>query len=119
MNVDDFTSKFKNGDIIKVGEYILIFARTQEIYSRFRQGLMNAIMYYALTADNESLTSDPYMSISIEPRTGIGYVEDYADTYVGKVDNKKKKLFLEAIARRGYRWDAENRQFIHIEHGEV
>lgn len=114
MNVDDFTSKFKDGDIIKVGGYILIFARTQEIYSRFRQGLMNVIMYYALTNDNECLTSEPYVSISIEPRTGIGYVEDYADTSVRKVDNKKKKFFLEAIARRGYRWDSDNNQMVRL-----
>lgn len=108
MNVDDFTSKFKNGDIIKVGRYILIFAGTRETYSRFRQELMNVIMYYALTDDNEN----PYVSISIEPRTGIGYVEDYPDTSVRKVDNKKKKLFLEAIERRGYRWDSDNNQIV-------
>lgn len=115
MNVDDFISKFKNGDIIKVGEYILIFAGTRETYSRFRQELMNAIMYYALTDDNDE---NPYVSISILPRTGIGYVEDYADTYVKKVNNKKKKIFFDALEKRGLRWDAENRQFIHIEHGE-
>ena len=112
MNADDFTSKFKNGDIIKVGRYILIFAGTQEVYSRFRQCLMNAIMYYALAEDNENLTSDPYVSISIEPRTGIGYVEDYPDTSVRKVDNKKKKFFLETIARRGYRWDSDSNQMV-------
>ena len=112
MKIDDFTSKFKDGDILKVGGYILIFARTQEVYSRFRQGLMNAIMFYALTDDNESLASDPYMSISIVPRTGIGYIEDYADTSVRKLDNKKKKLFLEAIAKRGYRWDSDNNQMV-------
>ena len=114
MNVDDFTSKFKNGDIIKVGGYILIFARTQEIYSRFRQGLMNAIMYYALVEDSDGLASGPYVSISIEPRAGIGYIEDYADTSVRKVDNKKKKFFLEVIARRGYRWDADNNQIVRL-----
>ena len=114
MNVYDFTSKFKDGDIIKVGGYILIFAGTQEKYSRFRQGLMNVIMFYALTYDNESLSSDPYMSISIQPRTGIGYVEDYADTSVRKVDNKKKKFFLEVIERRGYRWDSDSNQMVRI-----
>ncbi len=108
MSVDDFTSKFKNGDIIKVGRYIIIFARTRETFSRFRQCFMNAIMYYALADDNEN----PYVSINIEPRTGIGYVEEYAETTVRKVNNKEKKFFLEVLARRGYRWDSDNNQMV-------
>ena len=114
MNIYDFTSKFKDGDIIKMGRCILIFAGTQEVYPRLHQGFMNAIMYYALTDDNEDLTNDPYVSISIETRRGIGYVEDYADTSVRKVDNKKKKFFLEAIAKKGYKWDADNNQMVRL-----
>lgn len=114
MNVDDFNIKYKKGDIIKVGGYILIFARTQEILSHFHQGPVNAIMYYALADDNEGLIGNPYVSISIEPRAGIGYIEDYADTSVRKVDNKKKKLFLDTIVKKGYKWDADNNQIVRL-----
>ena len=108
MNLYDFTSKFKDGDIIKVGTYILIFAGTQEVYSHIRQGLMNVIMFYAII--------DPYdydtVAVYLRPATGLGYIEDYRDDEVKLVPNKSKKHFFDEIAKRGYKWDSTNNRIV-------
>lgn len=99
MSADDFNARYKKGDVLLIGSYYVLFAGLEPgLLRRY----YNAITYYALL--------DRYDCISAHPRPvrGIGYIEEYGDTEVKLVPNKKKRYIYERIAKAGYKWDSKN-----------
>ena len=57
-----------------------------------------------------------FIIINMTPRPGLGCIEGY--TNIAQAPNSRRKLLFDTLEKNGLRWDAENKQFIHIEHGE-
>ena len=114
MTITEFNSQFKAGDILVVGtqEMLILFAKLEDVSSRFFGTPKHLLKYHALMyKDNTS-----FIRINIPSSHGIGCIEDYKK--IVKAPNARKKIFFDALEKKGLRWDAENKQFIHIEHGE-
>lgn len=115
MTAAEFNSQFKAGDVLVVGtqETLILFAELEDVSSRFfGTSSRNILKYHALMHKNDT----SFIRINIPPRPGIGFVEDYKK--IVKAPNVRKKIFFDTLEKKGLRWDTENRQFIHIEHGE-
>ena len=114
MTAAEFNSQFKAGDVLVVGaqEVLILFAELDDIASRFFGTPKHLLKYHALMyKDNTS-----FIRINITSKPGLGCIEDY--TKIVQAPNSRRKLLFDTLEKEGLRWDAENKQFICIEHGE-
>ena len=114
MTITEFNSQFKAGDVLVVGtqEILILFAELDDVTFRFFGIPKHLLKYHALMyKDNTS-----FIKINIPSSHGIRCIEDYQK--IVKAPNARKKIFFDTLEKKGLRWDTENRQFIHIEHGE-
>lgn len=102
MTVEEFNNTFKEGDILRIRQWILIFSRTGS--DEFHDGY-HAIEYHALYS-----TNNPHM---IETRTsyGIGFVESGSNQEARFATNQEKKEFYNALATKGLAWDEDAKAF--------
>lgn len=115
MTITEFNSQFKAGDVLVVGtqEILILFAELEDVSSRFFGTSSNHLLkYHALMYKNDT----SFIRINIPPRPGLGFIEDHKK--IVKAPNARKKIFFDVLEKKGLRWDTENKQFIHIEHGE-
>lgn len=108
MTAEEFNSQFKAGDVLVVGtqEVLILFAELDDSRPN------HLLKYHALMYKDDT----SFIIINIQPRPGLGFIEDYKK--IVKAPNARKKIFFDTLEKNGLRWDAENRQFIHIENGE-
>ena len=111
MTAAEFNSQFKAGDILVVGEeeVLILFAELSSIAS---DTPIHILKYHALMYKDDT----SFIKINMPPRPGLGLIEHYKK--IIKAPNARKKIFFDALEKKGLRWDAENKQFIGIEHGE-
>ena len=99
MTYEEFTSKFKKGDIIKrVDGWIFMY---NSLLTNTRDGLVRHVILYDCLA---RLDSD-YTSFAT--RTGIGCIEG------GEFElatNKEIQQMIEKINKKGYDWDFDEQK---------
>ena len=102
MTVEEFNNTFKEGDILRIRQWIVIFYRTGD--DTFHQGY-HAIEYHAIF--------NTYRPSMIEVRTspGIGFVESGNNQQVRFATNQEKKEFYNALAGKGLEWDEDAKAF--------
>lgn len=114
MTAAEFNSQFKAGDVLVVGtqEVLILFAELDDIASRFFGRPRHLLKYHALMYKDDT----SFIRINMPPHPGLGCIEDYKK--IVKASNSRRKLLFDTLEKNGLRWDAENKQFIGIEHGE-
>ena len=103
MKVEEFKTKFKEGDILVSRAWVFIYAglRPSNLYG----GRNQAIVYHAL------VHMDKLCEITIQTRTGIGYVEgnDFR-----LATNKEKKYLFNELEKKHLRWNPEEKSLEYI-----
>jgi hypothetical protein len=114
MTAVEFNSQFKAGDILVVGaeEVLILFAELDSVTYESFDIPIHILKYHALMYKDDT----SFIKINMSPRPGLGFIEEYKK--IVKAPNARKKIFFDALEKEGLRWDAENKQFIGIEHGE-
>ena len=102
MTVEEFNNTFKEGDILRIRQWILVFSRTGS--DEFHNGY-HAIEYHALYS-----TNNPHM-IEVRTSYGIGFVESGSSQEVRFATNHEKKEFYNALAVKGLAWDEDAKAF--------
>jgi hypothetical protein len=95
MTKEEFISKFKEGDVLISRNWMFIYASLRT--SNFGVEVRNAIVYHALYNTRNH-------DITIETRTGIGYIEGIDFRFA---NNKEKKALYDVLAGRKYKWNPE------------
>lgn len=107
MEVTDFITQFKNGDILVLGNndhWIVIYSHVRDAMANIRK---HAIMYYAVANLNS-----PYITIPEEVRPGIGYVEDYAKARLA--NNEEIQKLIARMEAKGKTWDFEHKAIANL-----
>ena len=104
MTKDAFLAKYKPGDVIIFGHWIVIFA--EFVKGRFYPN-KDAIVYHALAS-----LEPGYDYLIICKRTGIGYIEDYNEEEVRLATNDDKKWFFDKLKRNYASWDSEKSEIV-------
>lgn len=116
MTAAEFNSQFKAGDVLVVGaqEILILFEELDDVSSRFFGTPRHLLKYHALMYKDDT----SFIRINTPPRRrpGLGFIEGY--TKIVQAPNSRRKLLFDTLKKEGLRWDAENKQFIGIEHGE-
>ena len=103
MKVEEFKTKFKEGDVLVSRVWVFIYAglRPSNLYG----GERNAIVYHALAH------KDKLCEITTQTRTGIGYVEgnDFR-----LATNKEKKYLFDWLSVKHMRWNPETKSLEYI-----
>jgi hypothetical protein len=104
MTKEAFLAKYKPGDVIIFGHWIVIFA--EFVRGRFYQN-KSAIVYHALAC-----LEPGYDHLTICKRTGIGYIEDYDEEGVRLAINDEKRDFFDKLKRNYASWDDEKGEIV-------
>jgi hypothetical protein len=102
MTVEEFNDTFKEGDILRIRQWILIFARIGG--DNYHEGY-HPIVYHALW------DMDLPFWIEVMTSPGIGYVESGDNQQVRFATNQEKKEFYNALAVKGLAWDEDAKEF--------
>ena len=98
MTPDDFKDRFKEGDILRIRNWILVFAQL---------GIDNWIdhhpIVYHVLWNIEHVTT-----LYTVTSTGIGYVESIKNQDVRFATNNEIKQFYHALEAKGLTWDRES-----------
>jgi hypothetical protein len=106
MEVEEFKTKFKEGDVLVSRVWVFIYAGLKESDIFFVNGVpRHAVIYHALGH------MDKLCEITTQTRTGIGYVEgnDFR-----LANNKEKKYLIDWLSVKHMRWNPETKSLEYI-----
>ena len=107
MNVEEFTTKFKEGDVLVTRDWIFIYAGLKESDIFFVNGVpRHAVIYHVL------IHKDKVCGITVQTSAGIGYVEgnDFR-----LANNKEKRFIIDCLDEAHFRWNPETNTMTRIQ----
>lgn len=93
MNIEEFKSRFKKGDILVIDESWVFNLMGTTVFGDFHPLLYNAII---------SINREYIGGVTCTPKTGIGSVEDHRFRLANNIE---KQTFYSRLKDNGYVWD--------------